>query len=153
PAAARPANTVRPSISGTAQEGKTLTGNRGSWTNNPTAYDYSWRRCDRSGDDCRTIGSARETSYTLADDDAGRTIRFQVRARNPSGSDGASSAPTAVVRAAAPPANTAPPTISGTPAEGATLTGTNGSWTHGPTSYAFVWFRCDRNGNGCASIG
>ena len=29
PAAAKPANTVRPSIAGTAQEGKTLTGNRG----------------------------------------------------------------------------------------------------------------------------
>jgi hypothetical protein len=79
-------------------------------------------------------------------------MRFSVRARNASGSDRASSSPTAVVRAAAPPANTTPPTISGTPAEGATLTGTNGSWTHGPTSYAFVWFRCDRNGNNCASI-
>lgn len=152
PAAAKPVNTVRPSISGTAQEGKTLTGNRGTWTNNPTRYDYAWQRCDQSGGHCNTIGRARGTSYTLVADDIGRTMRFSVRARNASGSDRASSSPTAVVRAAAPPANTTPPTISGTPAEGATLTGTNGSWTHGPTSYAFVWFRCDRNGNNCASI-
>jgi hypothetical protein len=89
----------------------------------------------------------------LRGDDIGRTVRFRVRARNASGSDAASSNPTSVIRAAAPPANTTPPTISGTPAEGATLTGTNGSWTHGPTAYAFVWYRCDRNGNGCASIG
>ena len=86
-------------------------------------------------------------------DDIGKTIRFRVRARNASGSDKASSGPTAVVRAAARPGNTSPPTISGTPAEGATLAGSNGSWTHGPTSYAYAWYRCDRNGNNCAAIG
>jgi hypothetical protein len=153
PAAAKPANSVRPSISGTAQEGKTLTGNRGSWTNNPTGYDYSWHRCDRNGDNCDSIGSARGTSYVLRDNDVGKTIRFRVRARNASGSDKASSGPTAVVRAAARPGNTSPPAISGTPAEGATLAGSKGSWTHGPTSYAYVWYRCDRNGNNCAAIG
>jgi hypothetical protein len=150
--AAKPVNTAAPSIAGTAQEGKTLTGNRGSWSNNPSDYDYSWHRCDRSGDGCDTIGSAKGTSYTLGGDDVGRTIRFRVRARNASGSDRASSSPTAVVRAAAAPANRTPPTISGTPAEGATLTGSNGSWTHSPTAYAFVWYRCDRNGNNCSSI-
>jgi hypothetical protein len=152
PAAAKPVNTARPSISGTAQEGQTLTGNRGSWTNTPTDYDYSWQRCDRSGDHCGSIGGARGTTYTLRGDDVGKTIRFRVRARNASGGDRATSGPTGIVRAAAKPGNTAPPTISGTPAEGATLTGTNGSWTHGPTSYAFVWYRCDRNGNNCSSI-
>jgi hypothetical protein len=153
PAAAKPASTVPPSISGTAQEGNTLAGNRGSWTNSPSSYDYRWQRCDRSGDHCNGIGGATGTSYVLRGDDIGRTVRFRVRARNASGSDAASSNPTSVIRAAAPPANTTPPTISGTPAEGATLTGSNGSWTHGPTSYAFAWFRCDRNGNNCASIG
>jgi hypothetical protein len=153
PAAAKPSNTVRPSISGTAQEGKTLTGNRGSWTNNPTDYDYSWQRCDRNGSHCDSIGSAAGASYTLQGKDVGRTIRFRVRARNSSGSDKVSSSPTAVVRAAAKPGNTAPPTISGTPAEGSTLSSSNGSWTHGPTSYAYAWFRCDRNGNNCSAIG
>jgi hypothetical protein len=152
PAAVKPANTVRPSISGTAQEGQTLTGNRGSWTNSPTSYDYSWHRCNRNGDHCDSIGGARGTSYTLKSNDVGSTIKFRVRARNSSGSDTANSNPTAVVRAAARPANTAPPTISGTPAEGATLVGSNGSWTHGPTSYAYVWYRCDRNGNNCGAI-
>ena len=154
PAAAKPASTVRPSIAGTAQEGKALTGNRGAWTNNPTSFDYSWHRCDRNGGNCDTIGSARgATTYTLRSDDVGKTIRFRVRARNSSGSDTASSGPTAVVRAAARPENTSPPTISGTPTEGGTLAGGNGSWTHGPTSYAYAWYRCDRNGNNCAAIG
>jgi hypothetical protein len=153
PAAAKPANTARPSISGTAQEGKTLTGNQGSWANNPTSYDYAWQRCDRTGHNCNSIGPARGTSYTLRDDDVGKTIRFRVRARNASGSDNANSSPTAVVRAAARPENTSPPTISGTPTEGTTLAGGNGSWTHGPTSYAYAWYRCDRNGNTCGAIG
>lgn len=154
PAAAKPANTVPPSISGTAQEGKTLTGNQGSWTNNTTSYDHAWHRCDRNGHNCDSIGSAKgTTSYTLRSEDIGKTIRFSVRARNSAGSDKVSSPPTAVVRAAARPGNTSPPTISGTPVEGATLAGSNGSWTHGPTSYAYAWYRCDRNGNNCAAIG
>jgi hypothetical protein len=152
PAAVKPANTVRPSISGIAQEGQTLSGNRGSWANSPTSYDYSWHRCNRNGDHCNSIGGARGTSYTLRSNDVGSTIKFRVRARNSSGSDTANSSPTSVIRAAARPENTAPPTISGTPAEGSTLTGTNGSWTHGPTSYAYTWYRCDRNGNNCSGI-
>ena len=103
-------------------------------------------RC-RNGDHCDSIGGARGTSYTLKSNDAGSTIKFRVRARNSSGSDTANSSPTAVVRAAAKPENTSPPTISGTPAEGATLAGSNGS------SHAYAWYRCDRNGNYCAAIG
>jgi hypothetical protein len=153
PAAASPVNTVRPSIAGTAQEGKTLVGNRGTWTNNPTSYEYAWERCDTGGGHCDTIGSARSTSYTLRSDDVGRTIRFRVRAKNSSGDHKATSNATGVVRASGKPANTSPPTVSGTPSEGATLTGTNGNWTHGPTSFAYTWFRCDRNGNACSGIG
>jgi hypothetical protein len=40
--AAKAENTSPPTISGTAQEGKTLTGDHGTWTNNPTSYVYSW---------------------------------------------------------------------------------------------------------------
>jgi hypothetical protein len=36
-AAAAPANTRRPSISGTARDGSTLTANNGRWANNPTS--------------------------------------------------------------------------------------------------------------------
>jgi hypothetical protein len=56
------------------------------------------------------------------------------------------------------PANTAEPTISGTPAAGQTLTATNGSWDNDPTSFAYQWVRCGANGGAadgsdCASIG
>jgi hypothetical protein len=38
-----------------------------------------------------------------------------------------------------PPVNSSPPTISGTPQVGQTLTSTTGTWTNNPTSYARQW--------------
>jgi hypothetical protein len=42
----------------------------------------------------------------------------------------------------APPVNTGLPTINGTTIVGSMLTATTGSWTNGPTSYAYQWRRC-----------
>jgi hypothetical protein len=51
-----------------------------------------------------------------------------------------------------PPANTAPPTISGTAQQGQALTVINGSWTNSPTSFTHQWQRCDASGNNCTPI-
>jgi len=48
--------------------------------------------------------------------------------------------------------NTGLPTVSGTPAIGQTLTAAAGSWAGSPTSFAYVWQRCDAAGAACTSI-
>jgi hypothetical protein len=59
-------------------------------------------------------------------------------------------------QAGPPPAiNVVPPTISGVPLTGQTLTANNGFWTRGgsPYVYEYAWLRCDLQGNNCASTG
>jgi hypothetical protein len=148
-----PTNTSLPTISGTAKDGQTLTTSNGTWANNPTTFSYQWRRCSTSGGDCKEVGADRQT-YGLDQNDVGSTIRVAVKAKNASGGNTATSAPTAVVAPRGPlPANTAPPAISGLPRDGQTLAVSVGSWTNGPTRFAYRWLRCDAAGNNCATIG
>ena len=53
---------------------------------------------------------------------------------------------------AAVPENTAPPTVSGTAREGASLAASHGTWANNPTSYAYAWQRCASDGTGCSTI-
>src|SRR5215207_109680 len=45
-----------------------------------------------------------------------------------------------------------PPSITGTPGVGKTLTAGNGVWGNSPTKYAYQWLRCDEKGAACTSI-
>jgi hypothetical protein len=51
-----------------------------------------------------------------------------------------------------PPVNTALPVISGVAQQGQQLSASNGSWTNGPTAYAYQWQDCDASGANCTSI-
>ena len=52
----------------------------------------------------------------------------------------------------APPANTAAPTITGTPKVGETLTAQNGTWSNSPTAFQYQWQRCNASGVSCVNI-
>ena len=74
-----------------------------------------------------------------------------VTAANDGGSDSSTSAPSALLPA--PPANTAPPTITGDEHVGGTLTADPGTWTGtGPLTYGYEWQRCDVDGTHCIAI-
>ncbi|HZQ82530.1 MAG TPA: hypothetical protein VFB25_11205 [Gaiellaceae bacterium] len=94
-----PTASAAPTVSGTAQVGKTLTTTDGSWTSSTTisGYTYAWDRCDTSGNACTAIAGATSANYTLVAADQGSTIRSVVTATNSSGSASAQSAPTATV--------------------------------------------------------
>jgi hypothetical protein len=150
---ATPANTALPEITGTAQQGQTLTASTGSWSGSPTSFAYQWEDCDSAGAGCASIGQATASSYVLAAGDLGRTVRVLVTASNGAGSGSATSAQTATVQAApAAPVNTALPGITGKTQQNQTLTASAGSWTGSPTSFVYQWQQCDSTGGGCSAI-
>ena len=50
------------------------------------------------------------------------------------------------------PVNNDPPSITGTPEVGQTLTGDKGTWNNTPTDYNLYWTRCNKTGGSCANI-
>jgi len=151
----RPLDVSPPTITGTAQEGQTLTEHHGSWTNEPTSYTYQWLRCDSSGNNCAQISGAMSQTYALVAADVGHAIEVQETPSNGAGPGSpATSGATAVVVAPPPPAptNVSEPTITGTAQQGQTLTEHHGTWTHEPTSFAYQWLQCDSLGNSCLPI-
>jgi hypothetical protein len=99
-----PANTAAPTISGTAQEGKTLTESHGSWIpKKPAGYSYQWQDCNASGTACSAIAGATSETYTATAADVGHTLSVLESAT----AGGITSAPTAsaatgVVKAGTP---------------------------------------------------
>ena len=156
PPPSAPSNTATPTVSGTAQQGSSLTTTNGTWSNNLTSYSYTWQDCNSSGASCTNIAGATSSSYTLQASDVGATIRSVVKATNAGGSATAQSAATTVVAGPPPPpsapSNTATPTVSGTAQQGSSLTTTNGTWSNNPTSYSYTWQDCNSSGASCTNI-
>jgi RHS repeat-associated protein len=150
---AAPHNTALPSVSGTARDGQVLAADKGTWSGTtPISYAYQWERCDASGSNCAVIAGAQSASYTLGSQDVAQTVRVTVTAANSTGSESKSSSVTGVV-AGSPPANSAPPSVSGAARDGQTLTADKGTWAGTtPIAYAYQWQRCDATGASCADI-
>ncbi|HEX7525153.1 MAG TPA: hypothetical protein VF327_02540, partial [Gaiellaceae bacterium] len=52
-----------PAISGSPQQGQTLSADHGHWTGGPSAFSYQWSRCDAAGANCTAIAGATQPSY------------------------------------------------------------------------------------------
>jgi hypothetical protein len=95
---------------------------------------------------CTEVSGATDATYVLTAEDEASALRVEVTATNEAGSASARSALTAPVVPGAPavaPANSEPPSISGTAAAGGMLTASPGAWTGSePISYAYEWQRC-----------
>src|ERR671937_510629 len=123
-----PTPTGQPRILGTPVVGHTLTATNGSWSGStPMTFTYQWRRCPKDGgaadaSDCGVIPDATKSAYKVRSADVGYRLRVRVRATNADGSAVETSNPTAIVKPAAKPVNTKPPTVSGVPVQSGTLT-------------------------------
>jgi hypothetical protein len=155
---ARPSNTAEPVISGRAEQGRTLSASRGSWTGTaPITYGYRWVRCPQDGGrpdgaDCVFVQGATRSSYQLAAADVGFRMRVRVTATNAEGSQTVASNPTAVV--VGPPVNTSLPLVVGTPLVDSVLTVQSGGWSgRQPISFSYAWLRCNTAGGECVAIG
>ncbi len=148
-APAAPANTAAPTLSGTAQDGHTMTVSNGSWKSDSSlSYSYRWNRCDSSGTNCGAISGATHSSYKATASDVGHRLRAAVTAKNSAGSTSASSSASDVVQPAGiAPLNTVRPSLSGISKVGQALAVCCGSWSGTqPIALAFRWVRCGPNG-------
>ena len=144
-------STPPPGISGTAQQGNTLTVSHGQWSNNPTSYSYVWQDCNSTGNNCSAISGATSSTYTLQASDVGSAVIAVVSASNAGGQNSSSSGTIGPVLPAAPVDSTAPG-ITGTPQQGSTLTASHGQWNNNPTVYSYAWQDCNATQSSCAAI-
>ena len=98
-AAAAPANTAPPTISGRPQVGAILTSSHGTWTDPSATFAYQWQRCDSRGGACVDIAGATGQTRVTTGADAGVTLVISVTATNGTGSATVASAPSDVVAA------------------------------------------------------
>jgi hypothetical protein len=145
-----PVNTAAPTLLGTPQRTATLSGTSGSWTGAGNVLAYQWQRSADGGTTWMPIPGATASSYILASADEGDNVRLLVTATNPDGTVAAVTAPSATIQAA-PPVNSAPPNIQGTPRLGASLQAQPGTWSPSDVSYTYAWQRGDPT-NGYAAI-
>jgi hypothetical protein len=104
PPAAAPVNTATPVVTGTPQEGQTLTASSGSWGGTePFSFAYQWYRCAANGASCSPIIGATSATFALTKADVNLTVRVAVTARNAAGSRSSTSAAAGPVTAAPPP--------------------------------------------------
>jgi concanavalin A-like lectin/glucanase superfamily protein len=146
-----PANTIQPTISGSPDQGQQLTANAGGWSGTGPQIAYQWQRCTPA---CADISGATASAYAVVAADLGTTLRVGVTGSNVTGNATAYSTQTSTVGgAASPPVNTSPPTITGTPEVGRTLTASDGTWTGTqPLAFSYQWKRCNAGGGACTSI-
>ena len=96
-----PTNTALPTITGTTQQGQTLSTTTGTWNGTtPITYAYQWQRCTTT---CTNITSATSSTYTLTISDIGDAIDVIVTATNSAGNATATSPKTAIVTTPPPP--------------------------------------------------
>jgi hypothetical protein len=124
----------RPTITGEATLGATLTADAGEWTPAGVTLTYQWYRGHRE------VTDATGTTYLLTDSDVGRRITVRVTGSADGYRSGSRFAkPTD--RVSAPSLTSVVPVITGTAQVGATLTADAGVWAPDGVTLSYQWYR------------
>ncbi|ADB51753.1 glycine-rich protein [Conexibacter woesei] len=129
---AAPAVRTQPTLSGVGAVGRELTCELGTWSGSPSLA-VAWLRNGTA------ISGATTARYTLATADGGQQVACQVTATNSAGSTIART-PALGIPAAAAPAASVLPRVSGVAAIRGRLTCIPGTWSGAPT-FTYTWLR------------
>ena len=140
---ALPVNGQPPSISGEPEQGHGLREFHGEWSNEPEEFSYQWEHCDGSGNNCEAITGANSRNYAPKGTEVGGTLKVQEQAINKAGTSAPATSTATAQVALTPPLNVKPPTVTGTPQKGETLTAHQGTWKPTPTGRSLQWLRCE----------
>ena len=124
-----------PTVSGTAQVGKTLTAKPGSWSPVPTSLTYQWYRSGKA------ITGATGRTYALAPSTKDGTITVRVTAARSGYTTTTSKPSKATKKVKAGTITAVKPKISGTARVGSTLTAVPGKWKPATTTFSYQWYR------------
>ncbi len=154
PTGSAPANTKQPNPAGTAEDGKTVTVDNGSWSGlQPITYTYQWQSCTAVNSVCTNLAGMTSSSLVVGPSLVGMLLRASITATNSIGKNSALSNATAVVAAKpAAPVNTTRPAISGSATVGQRLSASTGTWTGVTAAYRYQWSRCNANGTSCSGV-
>lgn len=129
-----PSPTTEVSITGSGAIGTSLTLSAPAWNINGVETTYQWYRGSTA-----STGETGET-YELTPDDLDRGITVRATGALPGYRSGTSTSNIIIGGQGAPIEPTVPPSITGTPAAGQTLTAAHGTWP-GAATYKYQWLR------------
>ena len=141
----------RPSLSGDAIVGSTLTVDPGSWSDPTATFTYVWLRCDDSGS-CTPIDE--QTVRRTPSPPTTRILdQVKVTATTAAGTGDADSNLVGPVVPQPPPVVVTLPSVSGDAIVGSILTADPGTWSDPTATFSYAWLRCHGNeSDSCTTI-
>ncbi|KQW48579.1 hypothetical protein ASC77_07480 [Nocardioides sp. Root1257] len=124
-----------PTVTGAGTVGSALTCSSGSREGGDLRYAYAWSR------DGVAIEHTASATYVVLNADAGTSLGCTVTATDDDGASATSAQRTVARPPAGAPGDLTPPTISGNPVAGQTLTCDPGAWSGSPTTVTALWQR------------
>lgn len=113
---------TKPIVSGTAKVGETLSTTDGTWSNEPTGFDYQWLA------DGTAVTGATSSTFVLTKDQRGKKMSVRVTASKSGLTSGTATSEETAEVSGGPLENKTAPSITGQTLEGATLTADPGTW-------------------------